>query len=91
MSARSILLWGRTISIRRVRLVWAAVSAHPQATIRELATVVGFEYGDVARALRVLENAGYIEHPHNVNRARRILMPYVTGPFRVLKRQKEAA
>lgn len=60
-----------------VRAVWAAVSAAPQATAKELATQTRIPYGRVAAALRMLRDAGYIDFAPCTAHARRIIVPFV--------------
>lgn len=57
------------------RRVWPVVTAHPHATVRELASLCCISRGSCQTALRTLANAGYIEIDHYRARARRIIVP----------------
>lgn len=81
MSATSIPIYGHLISVRFVRRVWAAISANPHATIRELAAQLDAAHSQVAKALTILDDAGYIRrekagHIHSP-RACRVVVPFV--------------
>jgi DNA-binding IclR family transcriptional regulator len=60
-----------------VRLVWAAVTAHPDATRRELAAAAGLPLSTTNAAVRKLRDAGYIDYRNNRNRTTRIIVPFV--------------
>jgi hypothetical protein len=65
---------GRSVNPVFIRRVWGAVTVAPGASIAELAADVGARStGNVASALRVLANMGYITIEGC--RARRILVP----------------
>lgn len=60
-----------------IRRVWAAVSAAPQSTLRELASTLGMHFSGVGAALRLLKDAGYIDFPKGTDHARTILIPFI--------------
>jgi predicted transcriptional regulator len=66
--------FSRWVSLARVRLVWAAVTAEPCAPIRTLARRLGFAPCVVHNALLVLRGAGYIDFSHGAKRARTIVV-----------------
>lgn len=68
----------RPISLRMVRRVWAAVSAHPQASIRTTATRLGIACTTVRAAVHVLQAAGYITSIPGHGGTRRVLVPFIT-------------
>ena len=71
--------YGAHVSERTVRRVWAIVSREPQITTRRLAQQLG--YGSTAGmsvALRILRDAGYIDFEAKTERARTILIPFIT-------------
>lgn len=69
--------YGHHVTLRNARRVWAAVTAHPQATVRELGGELGMPFGTVAAALRLLRDAGYVEFDAASARARRVLIPFI--------------
>jgi len=73
----SLISYGRPISARNVRRVWAAVTLKPQASCRELGRLLRMQHSNVARALKVLRDAGYVEQPTRSARARRIVVPFM--------------
>ena len=63
---------GVGVRLAIVRAAWAYISAHPRASTREVARGIGVRtVSTAARALRILEDAGYIRRP--VTPARRSL------------------
>lgn len=72
---------------RLIRRVWAAVTCDPSISVRELATHLGYaSWADVAIALRVLRNAGYIAFEDRAARARTVLVPLHTSGWRIVAR-----
>lgn len=69
--------YGYYVGRQAIRRVWAAVTQQPCATVRELARVAQLDYRGVACAIRVLHDAGYIDAPPKLARARRVLVPFV--------------
>lgn len=69
--------FGTHLTTRNIRRVWAAVTARPHASKRELAYRLGLSYGAVAGALRLLNESGYIQFSKNTKRAITILIPFV--------------
>jgi hypothetical protein len=58
------------------RRVWSAVTARPQATVRELAAMTGISSSDTVHDhLCFLRAAGYIDFQDSAERARRIIIP----------------
>jgi DNA-binding transcriptional ArsR family regulator len=68
------MIWAKR---KRVRRVWAAVSATPHASRRELMARLDMSYGAISAALDALEDAGYIETVPGAARARRIVVPFI--------------
>jgi DNA-binding MarR family transcriptional regulator len=62
-------------TFRNLRRVWAYLTKRPHASIREIAAVLRIAYTTVARHIRTLVAAGYVEQ--GGNRARRVLVPLV--------------
>jgi DNA-binding MarR family transcriptional regulator len=62
-------------SIDTTRRVWAALTATPDASIRELATRLGIAISTVASHRRRLREAGYIAFEDGGVRATRVLVP----------------
>ena len=69
----------KPVSFTAARLVWAAVSRRPQATVRDLATEVKLGYSTVAQALLVLRDAGYIEFTPQRCGCRKIIIPFLAA------------
>jgi len=68
---------GRPVSIRLVRRGWAVVSREPQITMRALAQRLGRPTtADVASALHVLRDAGYIHYAKH-GTGRTIVVPFI--------------
>ena len=65
-------------SIRYLRMVWAAITAQPEASARQIAATLatGYSYGDVSSALRQLVAAGYISDPPARGAPRTIYLPF---------------
>ena len=64
---------------RVTRRVWAYVSAHPQASIREIQDQVGLSSSSVtAYHLRKLEQLDYIKTARGLSRARVVIVPLMT-------------
>jgi hypothetical protein len=68
-------------STRILRLTWAAVTADPNASARQIADRLGtgYHYGVVAAALRQLVAAGYIGERPAAGVARPIVIPFVVA------------
>lgn len=64
-----------------LRAVWAAVSATPGASIRQIAGETGYCMATVHAAINELEAAGYIARHHGPHlagtRATRVLIPFL--------------
>jgi DNA-binding transcriptional MocR family regulator len=69
--------YGNHLSTRNVRRVWAAITATPYASQRELAQALRISHGAVSSALRLLKDAGYIQFPKCASRAVEVLVPFV--------------
>lgn len=80
MSKRTVMQqrYGSHMTVARIRDVWAAVSQSPNATVRELADAVGMPYVIVSASLRLLRDAGYIQFEPRAERARTIVIPFIT-------------
>lgn len=68
--------YGGIIGQKAIRIVWATVTQHPEATVNELRDLSHLNRVTVARALAVLRDAGYIEQLPFKSRARRIVVPF---------------
>lgn len=68
----------RPVRLAIIRAIWAYVSRTPRATARGAAKAVGLRsYGHAAAALRILEEAGYIERPVGTHgRLWRVVVPF---------------
>lgn len=73
---RQSIAFGIHLSPHSVRRVWAAVTKHPQMTLRELSDETGLAFGPVGAALRMLRAAGYIDFEPN-RTGRTIIVPFV--------------
>jgi hypothetical protein len=69
--------YGTHLTTTNIRRVWAAISATPHASKRELAHALRLSYGATAGALRMLKGAGYIAFEPGSKRAVTILVPYI--------------
>ncbi len=72
------------LSPRILRLTWAAITADPNASARQIADRLGtgYYYGAIAQALRELVQAGYIGERPAAGVARPILVPFVVEQLR---------
>lgn len=68
----------RTLSVRILRLTWAAVTADPRASARQIAAQLhtGYGYGDITGALHQLVAAGYIGERPGRGAPRPIFLPF---------------
>lgn len=83
MTSRTILMqqrYGMEVSDRLIRHVWAAVTATPQASCREMGITLGISYSTVAAAIRFLHDCGYIESEYGQSRGRRVVVPLYSLP-----------
>jgi galactokinase/mevalonate kinase-like predicted kinase len=72
--------YGGYVASATIRRVWAAVTATPRASVRDLAHRERLPVRAVQVALHVLRDAGYIDFAARSCRARTILVPfYITG------------
>lgn len=62
---------------QRVRRVWAAVSASPHASRRELMARLDMSHGAVSAALYTLQDAGYIAFERCASRAIVARVPFI--------------
>ena len=76
---------GGPLSVPRLRLVWAAVTAHPAWSLRRLATALGIGFGDIEKCLKRLEAAGYIVRSGKKHCAVEIIVPF-HAPYERLPR-----
>ena len=60
------------------RQVWADLTAHPSASIREICARTGLSHEAVQLAIHVLDTVGYIERDPREARARRVIVPFIT-------------
>jgi hypothetical protein len=67
---------GRPISPQAVRAVWAAITATPQAPVRELATRLGYSTATINLALQTLRKADYVAFADRTSGARTVLLPF---------------
>jgi hypothetical protein len=85
---RSIKIWrlaaglcshSRTylLSPKAIRRVWAAVSAHPRSSLRELCILSSLSLTTVQVAMRYLHEMGYITSEPRATRARTIIIPFI--------------
>lgn len=69
--------YGRTVSDKLVRRVWAVVTRHPQDGVRTLARRLGYSSAsDTVIALQALRDAGYIDYVDHAT-GRTILVPFI--------------
>lgn len=73
----SFAAYGQRVSLHTLRHVWAALTANPQAPIRELVAETHTCRASVAAAIEILRQAGYVEFAPRTNRARRVVVPFV--------------
>jgi DNA-binding MarR family transcriptional regulator len=69
--------YGTHLTQRNIRRVWAAVTANPRASKKELGRALRLSYGAVAGTLRFLNDAGYIHFEKSTKRAITVLVPFV--------------
>lgn len=67
---------GRPISHQAVRTVWAAVTADPQARVRDMSKYLHMSSATIVLALHTLRAAGYIDFAPRTTGARTVLMPF---------------
>ena len=70
----------RSASPALVRSTWAAVSATPCASVRQLARRIRASESSVNRALHILRDAGYVTFEDRARRSRRVLVPFAVVP-----------
>lgn len=58
------------------RVMWAAVTRKPHASVRELAAMIGRCVSIAQKQLNHLRKAGYIEWDDGTMRSRRIIVPF---------------
>lgn len=68
----------RLLSTNILRLTWAAITADPSASARQIAAQLdtGYQYGDISAALRQLVAAGYIGDRPEQGAPRPIFLPF---------------
>lgn len=68
----------RLLSSHILRLTWAAITADPSASARQIAAQLdtGYGYGDISAALRQLVMAGYIGDRPGQGAPRPIFLPF---------------
>jgi predicted ArsR family transcriptional regulator len=67
-------------AIHTTRRVWAAITADPQAHIRDLACQLDLNPHTIHRILHQLRDAGYIDFADRSERARTVIIPFcITG------------
>lgn len=74
----------RTLGASILRRVWAVVTVNPAASARQIAVHLGtgYDYSDIALALRALVQAGYIGEPPARCAPRPIFLPFVVDSER---------
>ena len=72
----------RSASPALVRRTWAAVSATPCASVRQLARRIRASWSSVNVALHILRDAGYVTFEDRAHRSRRVLVPFAVVPRR---------
>lgn len=66
------------VSLTKTRRVWAAVTAHPRASCKDLCRLSGIRStSTVQYALNRLHDAGYIERLPGRARTLRVIVPFV--------------
>ena len=75
----------KVLSPRILRMTWAAITANPNASAREIAAQLntGYQYGDVSAALRQLVMAGYIGERPARYAPRPIFLPFAADIARL--------
>lgn len=75
----------KVLSLRILRLTWAAITANPNASARQIAAQLdtGYQYGDVSAALRQLVLAGYIGDRPARYAPRPIFLPFAADIARL--------
>lgn len=72
--------------LRNTRRVWAALSANPRQSVRQLARDLGLYYVTVYHALHRLHDAGYIQWDRSEKAgAWKVVVPFVVRPLRIHK------
>lgn len=56
------------------RRVWAYVTRHPLATVREIGQAVPCSYSQASAAIRRLRRLGYVTSTHGKVRARQVIV-----------------
>lgn len=65
------------VAFDNTRRVWAALSADPCRTVRQLTHDLGLTHDTIISALRRLSDAGYIDYEPRAVRARTVIVPFV--------------
>ncbi len=60
------------------RRVWADLTAHPDATLREIQERTGIHSEGVQLAIHALATAGYITRQPRTAKGRRVLVPFIS-------------
>lgn len=68
--------YGTHLTMRNIRRVWAAITANPRASKREIADDLDLAFSSVGGALRFLKDTGYICSPKGASRAITIVVPF---------------
>lgn len=71
---------------QNTRRVWAALTANPDATIRQIRARTGLHADAVQLAIYQLESAGYITRDPRTARGRRVVVPFISQ-FTILERE----
>lgn len=81
-------------ALRTRRRVWAYISAHPRASIREISDALGLSSpngkvnGIVALTIRFLRDSGYINGEPRSKRAHAADPFFYVGPLTITKRKR---
>lgn len=65
------------VATHTTRRVWAAVTTHPQWSVRQLGWSLDLAPTTVRAALERLRQAGYIDYQPRAERARYVIVPFV--------------
>ena len=72
-------LYGAHFTDSTARMVWAELSRDPRQTVRAIAKTMGVSHPQVQASVKFLIACGYVQAKPRGVRARRVILPYITG------------
>ena len=79
-------LYGADVKKEHVRAVWAAVSADPRSSVREMARHLHIGISTVGKSLLILQRIGVIRYVRYRSRARVVVVPLlISSEIRIVQ------